>query len=133
MLKRVGAFDQIPENDILKRIENLKTLMSEKNIDCAIIVQNIDRFYFSGTMQKGTLIIPVDSEPLLFIEKGFERAKIETHLTITPIKNDREIRHILNDKKISLGMVGLELDVLPVSVFERMKKIIGFKNSILQF
>ncbi len=130
MLKRVGAFDQIPENDILKRIENLKTLISEKNIDCAIIVQNIDKFYFTGTMQKGTLVIPADSEPLLFIEKGFERAKMETPLAITPIRNDREMRHILNDRGVSLDMVGLELDVLPVSIFERMKKIIGFNNYI---
>jgi hypothetical protein len=32
-------------------------------------------------MQKGVLVIPVDNEPLFFIEKGTERAKMETPLS----------------------------------------------------
>jgi Xaa-Pro dipeptidase len=128
MLKHVGAFDQIPEQDLLNRIEGLKDLMSKNHIDFALIFQNVDRFYFTGTMQKGILVIPVDGEPLLFIEKGFERAKLETPLTITPIKNDKEIREVLNNKVILHGTMGLEMDVLPMSLFERLKRVIGFNN-----
>ncbi len=128
MLQEIGAFDVIPTQDLLNRIDGLKRQMAEVHIDFALLYQNVDRFYFSGTMQKGMVVIPSDGEPLLFIEKSKERAKMETPLTITPVKNDKEVHEILANKGILKGIAGLELDVLPVSVFERLKRVIGFNR-----
>jgi Xaa-Pro dipeptidase len=130
ILKHAGTFDQVPEQDLRTRVENLKKLMAENHIDFALLYQNVDKFYLAGTMQNGVLVIPVEGEPLLFIEKGLERAQMETPMTITPIKNDKEIRKILDDKHILRGTAGLELDVLPVSLFERFKRIIGFDHYV---
>lgn len=120
------VFDQVPKQDLLKRIDGLRNLMTEEHVDFALLFENVDKFYFSGTMQKGILVIPMHGEPLLFIEKGTERARVETPFAITPVKNHREIRAILKDKGILEGIGGLELDVLPVSLFERLKRSIGF-------
>jgi Xaa-Pro aminopeptidase len=86
----------------------------------------VDRFYFSGTMQKGILVVPLDQDPLIFVEKGMERGVIETPMAVTPIKNNKEIKKILSDKHILKGKAGLELDIVPVSIFERLKRVIGF-------
>jgi Xaa-Pro aminopeptidase len=126
LLRQVGAFDPAPKGDLLQRIDNLRQLMAEAGIHFALIIQNVDRFYFSGTMQKGILVVPLDEEPLIFVEKGMERAVMETPLAITTIKNDKEIKKILSDKHILKGKVGMELDVVPVSIFERLKRVIGF-------
>jgi Xaa-Pro dipeptidase len=126
MLEKVGAFDRIPKQELLNRIDGLKGLMARARLDYALIFEKMDRFYFSGTAQKGTLVIPVDKEPLFFIEKGTERAHMETPLAITPVRNDRELAQILADKGITRGTAGLELDVLPVSTFQRLKGLIGF-------
>jgi Xaa-Pro aminopeptidase len=126
MIEDVWVFDRVPEQDLQKRIEGMKRLMAKSHIDLAIIFQNVDRFYFTGTIQKGILVVPVDREPLLFVEKSVERAKTETPLDIIPIKNDKEIRKILDHNGLLSGRAGLELDVLPVSTFERLKKVIGF-------
>lgn len=126
MFSHIGAFDKIPKEDLLRRLNGLRGLMADAGIHFALIFQNVDRFYFTGTMQKGTLVVPLDHEPLLFIEKGAERAAMETPLPITPVKNDKQIRGILHDKGILKGKAGLELDVLPVSVFERLKRVVGF-------
>ena len=128
MIEHVWVFDKIPKEDIYGRIDGLKLLMAKNHIDFGIIFQNVDRFYFTGSMQKGILVIPVDKEPLFFIEKSIERAKIETPLDIIPIKNDKEIRKVLDHNGLLSGRAGLELDVLPVSTFERLKKVLGFER-----
>jgi Xaa-Pro dipeptidase len=128
LLRQVGAFDPVPKDDLLQRINNLRQLMAKAGIHFALILQNVDRFYFSGTMQKGILVVPLDQDPLIFVEKGMERAVMETPLEVTPIKNDKEIKKILVDKHILKGKAGLELDVVPISIFERLKRVIGFER-----
>jgi Xaa-Pro dipeptidase len=126
LLRKVGAFDPVPRDDLLERINGLRRRMADAGIDFALLVQNVDCFYFAGTMQKGMLVVPLDQDPLIFVEKGTERAVMETPLELTPIKNDKEIKKILIDKHILKGTAGLEFDVLPLSIFERLKRVIGF-------
>jgi Xaa-Pro aminopeptidase len=126
MLEQVGAFEQVPKQDLLNRIAGLKNLMAAAKMDFALIWENVDRFYFTGTMQKGILIVPLDKEPLFFIEQSAERAKTETPLDFISVKNDKEIGEMLGNKGILKGTAGLELDVLPVATFERLKRVIGF-------
>jgi Xaa-Pro aminopeptidase len=128
MIKRVGAFDVIPEEDLEKGIGGLKRLMAEAGIDFAVIVENVDKFYFTGTVQPGVLVMPAEGNPMLFIKKGSERAQAETTLAITPVKSDTEIGEILGRTGISKGTAGLELDVVPVSLFERLKGLIQFNR-----
>ncbi len=111
MLEKVGAFDPVPKEELHRRIESLRRLMASSGIDFALIIQNVDSYYFVGTMQKGMLVVPLDQDPLIFVEKGAERAAMETPLEFTPIKNDKEIRKILSDKRILKGTAGLELEM----------------------
>jgi Xaa-Pro dipeptidase len=126
MMDQAGAFDPVPKEELLKRIDGLKGLMAKSGIDFGIICQNADKFYFTGTVQKSMLVIPLHGDPLFFIEKSIERGRLESPLQITPIKNDKDIHQILLGKGILNGTAGLELDVIPVSTFERMKRVIGF-------
>ena len=84
MIKRVGAYDIIPEEDLRMRIKGLKRLMAEGR----------DRFFgdrgergqilFYGDHAAGHTVVPADEDPLLFIKKGTERARAETTLAVTP-------------------------------------------------
>ncbi len=114
----------------MRRIDGLKRNMAEAGIDFCVILQNVDMFYFTGTVQKGVLVVPVDRDPIFFVEKSVERARLETPLVVTPIENDKAIKEILRRKKITKGTGGMELDVVPVSVFERFKRIIGFETFV---
>jgi Xaa-Pro dipeptidase len=126
MIAQVGAFDPVSEEELLKRIDGLRRLMAKGSIDFGIIFQNVDKFYFTGTTQKGMLVIPLVGEPLLFVEKSIERARMESPLHIVPIKSDKEIHKVLHHKGLLDGIAGLELDVLPVATFERLKRVVGF-------
>lgn len=52
MLAEIGAFDPIEKKELLERIDRLKAMMAERGIDFAVIMQNVDLFYFTGTTQK---------------------------------------------------------------------------------
>lgn len=130
MLKNLNKCDLTPESEIKSRINSLQKRMTENNIDFAVILQNVDMFYFTGTLQKGALFVPAQGELLLFIEKTMERALYETPLNIISIKKDKDVKAFLEDKNVLKGRGAMEFDVLPVSVFERWKKILEFENFV---
>jgi len=127
-IEQVRAFDQVSKEELLKRIDGLKRLMVKDRIDFGVVFENVDKFYFTGTIQKGMLVIPVAGDPLFFVEKSIERARLESPLDIVPIKSDKEIHKILQDRGLLDGTAGLELDVIPVSTFERLRRIVGFNR-----
>ncbi|MDD5008965.1 MAG: aminopeptidase P family N-terminal domain-containing protein, partial [Syntrophorhabdaceae bacterium] len=130
MLKSLNVGELTPKDEIHARINKLKAKMEEQGIALAIILQNVDLFYLTGTMQKSVLAVSVDRDPVFFVEKSLQRAAEETPLEITPIKRDKDIRDILSDLGMLRGRCGMELDVLPVTVFERWKNILGYDNVV---
>jgi Xaa-Pro dipeptidase len=125
MLESLNRCDLTPKEEVDRRIGELKKRMVENHIDFVVILQHVDLFYFTGTMQKGSLFIPVDDDPVLFIERTMERALYETPLPITPIKKDKDVKDVLAAKGLLKGKGALELDVLPVALFERWKGFLG--------
>lgn len=130
MLKSLNVAELTPKEEIQGRISKLREKMGKQGIALSIILQNVDLFYFTGTLQRGVLAVSADRDPVFFVEKSLARAMEETPLEITPIKKDKDIKDILS----SLGMLhercGMELDVLPVLVFERWKNILGYDNIV---
>jgi len=130
MYKSLSICDFTPKEEIETRLEGLRKRMALEDISFTVILQNVDLFYFTGTVQKGVLIVPADQPPFFFVEKSMYRAGMESPLEIIPIKKDKDIGSILSDKNIIRGRGGMELDVLPVTLFERWKSILGHDNFV---
>ncbi|HEX3001872.1 MAG TPA: Xaa-Pro peptidase family protein [Methanoregula sp.] len=128
MLTQLGACELTPKEELQGRIGNLKRLMSASGIDFAVIMQNADLLYFTGSMQKGTFVIPLEGEPIFFVQRSIERAQMETSIQVTGVKTDKDTAKMLRDKGILKGRGGMEFDVVPVSVFERLKGLLGFDD-----
>ena len=128
MYKSLNICDFTPKKEIETRIEALKNKMVRENISFAVILQNVDLFYFTGTIQKGVLIVPADQPALFFVEKSLYRAGIESPLEIIPIKKDKDVGDILRAKGLIKGKCGMEFDVIPVVLFERWKSILDYDN-----
>jgi Xaa-Pro dipeptidase len=119
---------RVPEKEIQNRIERLKKHLRAHGIDCALIQQNVDKFYFTGTFQDGVLLLTGDGDVALFIRRSLERARKESPLhCIHGYKSIREIYEYLRDRGFKTGTLGLEMDVLPSGIFQRIKSI--FSNS----
>lgn len=114
----------VPSSEIETRISKLQQSLKKSDLDAVIIVQKIDLYYFSGTLQQGILFVPQDGKPLLFVKRDFERARKESSLkNIYEIKSLKDISSIIDKDSPKLNKIGLELDILPVSYFNKLLEI----------
>ena len=120
-----GTFDLTPAEEIKTRIGKLQEKMKEKGIDLALILQNADLFYFTGTVQRGYLCIPQHGEPRFFVQKYYNRAVQESPLQCIKVKGMKALPNLLRDHGITGKQLGLELDVVPVSLFDRIRGLFG--------
>ena len=114
-----------PATELTKRSLALQGLLRQQGLDAAVLVQNSDLFYFTGSIQQGIYYLPVDGEPVYLVRKDFGRARMESGLkNVLPLKGLRQLFDQLRDIGISLPRkVGLELDVLPVVQFQKYQKL----------
>jgi Xaa-Pro aminopeptidase len=114
-----------PKTELEHRIAKLQQHLKTKSIDAGLILQNVDLFYFSGTIQQAHLYVPADGEPLLMVRKSFERASAESALDhIVRLSSPGNIPAILKRNGYPLPKtLGLELDVLPFNFFLNYQEI----------
>lgn len=118
------------EKEIASRIKKLSELLQENNIDIALIIQNTDVYYYSGTIPSGVLIISNEGKVIFAIRKGYERAKEESPIddeSILEVSGLSKLPQILSEREIKFSNIGIEMDVLPVEMFFRLQKT--FKDS----
>jgi Xaa-Pro dipeptidase len=115
----------VPEKELNQRIDNIQELLSKGGLNGCLIMQNVDLFYFSGTMQDSILFIPTSGSPLLMVRKSFERAQNESKLkNIIGFKIFDEIPSLMQDFGFKdISKLGLEYDVLPVKIYLKFIKL----------
>ncbi len=114
-----------PKKEIADRVSRLQEEMTSENHDGVMILQQADKFYFSGTVQNGVIYIPQDGKPVFMVRKSLDRAQDESELdTIVPFKSYSQIPGILKEHGFeSSQKIGLELDVMPVAIFRKLQGV----------
>ncbi|MFQ6078417.1 MAG: aminopeptidase P family N-terminal domain-containing protein [Thermodesulfobacteriota bacterium] len=105
-----------PEEELKSRIQRFQGSLRAQGVDGALICQNVDLFYFAGTIQESFLFIPQEGEPTLMVKKSYARAMRESALsTIIFLEKARHIPGVLRDGGFNhIGTIGLEIDELPL-------------------
>lgn len=118
-----------PEAEIETRIAGLQRILVHKGLDAALILQRVDLFYFSGTLQQASLYVPAAGEPLLLVNKTLARAKAESCIgRILALASAKRIPDELKQSGISRPKrIGFELDVLPANLYFSYRDI--FKDA----
>jgi len=100
---------------------------SRRSLDGALILQNTDLFYFSGTIQQSHLYIPVEGQPLLMARKSLARARQESALdNVVPLSSPRQLPALWQEHGYARPRrLGMELDVLPTNLFFAYQDILG--------
>ena len=114
-----------PKSELDSRIAKLQDYLIKSDIDAALIIQRVDLFYFSGTIQQANLYIPAQGEPILLAVKSTPRARAESAIErMVTIKSPRNIPEMLKQNGYDLpGCLGLELDVLPANLYFTYQRI----------
>src|SRR2546427_49962 len=60
--------EYIPKEELERRWHRVRRFM---DCDALVILQNVDQYYLTGTMQTGVLWFPREGEPLLAIKESY--------------------------------------------------------------
>ena len=114
-----------PKTEIDNRIEKFQRQLLQNGIEGALILQNTDLFYFSGTIQQSHLYIPAQGRPLLMVRKSLERARDESPLsTIIPLNSPKQLMALIRENGLKPpSVMGMELDVLPANNYFSYRKL----------
>lgn len=114
-----------PLAELTVRSDKLQAAMREQQIDAAILVQNSDLFYFTGSIQRGIYYLPAEGEPIYFVFRDHGRARMESGLYhVVSLDRLGSLPEKLGSYGLSVpGRIGLEFDVLPVSEADRYGRI----------
>lgn len=110
----------VPGAEIAGRLVALQGLLSENGVDAAVIRQNADLYYFTGTVQDAHLVVPASGVPALLVRRSLERAESQTPLRpITPLRSMKELAPAVFEAcgTSRPERIGMELDVLPANSF----------------
>lgn len=112
------------EQEIARRVRAFQELMQENEIDGALLVQNADQIYFTGTCQQAHLYVPADGQPLYMVRRDVERAANDARgCTVVSLRSFREIKEIIIASGLPLPKrLGLEFDVLPLAYYRQYEK-----------
>ncbi len=111
---------QIPTSEATIRTNSIKTLMQEQGIDAILISDNANKFYVSGRVYNGYTYIPSNGDAIHFIRRpiGLSGENVEY---IHKLENIAEI--LISEGQELPHSLGLELDLAPYSVVQRIAKI----------
>jgi hypothetical protein len=103
MLKTLNTADLTPKEEVTARIDKLRKGMVEKGIELAVILQNVDIFYFTERLQRGSSWCRAEQGPD-FRRKEHLSRRMRHPLDVIPIKRDKEVKDILAEKKMLTEM-----------------------------
>ncbi|SDY75598.1 Xaa-Pro peptidase family protein [Thermoactinomyces sp. DSM 45892] len=114
---------RVPKSEIEQRIHRLQSYLQEHGIDGVLLAQNVDLYYFTGTMQNALCYIPREGEPVLYVKKSVARAEFEAHVEVQPLGRLRELGAVLTKRYGVIHKMGFELDVLPYTTAHFYQKL----------
>lgn len=123
----------IPVQLIRERIERLQHAMADAEIAGFLLTQNVDIYYFTGSMQNGYAFIPAQGEPAFYVKRSVERAKLESGIRVIELGAFRQFRETLNSQYPELFgsaahqgiQIAADLDVLPTQIYLKLIQLLG--------
>lgn len=113
------------DKELLNRLERFKIIMSEidPNWELVVLMDKINIYYFTGTIQNGALAIPRVGDAIFYVRRSFERAKDESSFAhIVPFKSFKEL-------KLGSGSVlHCDTERITLAHFSRFEKYFNFSS-----
>lgn len=94
----------------------------------ALFVSKVNLYYFTGSMQEGLLLIPREGDAVFWVRRDFSRARDESAFPhIRPMESYRDAAAGAPKGPLPAH---LETEVVPLAMFQRMKKAFGFAEAL---
>ncbi len=121
-------YNKVPFSELENRLKKFRAIMDVQNPDweMAALFSKINLYYLTGTMQEGMLIIPRDSEAVLWIRRSYERAVNESLFPlIKPMDSFKDAAAAYPEMPAS---VHIETEFIPIAFLQRFQKYFAIRN-----
>ena len=116
-------YNLVPAGEISQRVTRLQRRLQETSIDGALILDPVNMYYYTGTMQQGVVFVPAAGEPVFLVRRSYERAQLETPLQrVVPLKGFSQLQATLADLGLRTNLLGVAEATLSVAVFKTLAK-----------
>jgi Xaa-Pro aminopeptidase len=116
-------YNLVPAQEISQRGSRLQHRLQEGPLDGALILDPLNMYYYTGTMQQGVVFVPTEGEPVFLVRRSYERALRETPLKrVFPLKGFSQLQATLADLGLQTNILGVAETTLAVSVFKTLAK-----------
>lgn len=119
---------KLTKYELEMRLNNFCAAMdiSHPSWNTAVIVNKVNQYYFTGTVQDGILFIKNDRNYAYFVRKSFDRAVSESPLeNIYPMRSYRDASEKIGN---TCGNAFIEGEVMPVAMLERIRRHFDFQT-----
>lgn len=125
------SYNLVTPEEIFGRISRLQKGLGRASLSGAVIIDGINMFYYTGTLQNGLLFVPAEWEAIFFIRRSFELAEKETPLrTLVRLKSFAEIPEGLKAHGHHVARLGLDEATVQVSMFKKLSG--AFRESVFE-
>jgi len=131
--------NQLTLQELLQRREKFTALMTSRfpHWNSAVIMESVNKYYFTGTIQDGVLVIRRDGSLVYGVRRSLERALEETLLPKQELVGISTYRDLAQTLGGNLGQVYVEGDTMPVVTRDRLAKYftmdtVGFLDAVVR-
>jgi Xaa-Pro aminopeptidase len=111
------------------RRSRLQAALVENGLDGFLLTQNVDLYYFTGSMQNGYAFVPAIGEAIFYVRRSVSRACEEATCVVKALGSFRDFEQtLLQDFPYLVGIpfakIATEFDVLPVQIYHRLQSVL---------
>ncbi len=121
-------YNKVPFSELENRLKKFRAIMDTQNPgwEMAALFSKINLYYLTGTMQEGMLLIPRDSEAVLWIRRSYERAVNESLFPlIKPMDSFKDAAAAYPKMPSSIH---IETEFIPIAFLQRFQKHFAIRN-----
>ncbi len=125
------TYTLVPPDEIFDRISRLQQELGKSSVNGTVIVDGINIFYYTGTIQNGVLFVPDEGQAVFLIHRSLERAEKESPLkTLVPLKSFGQLEDELKKFGYETTRLGVDETTVPVSIFRKVSK--GLPHTVFE-
>jgi Xaa-Pro aminopeptidase len=98
-------------------VAKVQARMAEAEIDLLWIAHAADRFYLSGSMQDGVLLVPIEGAAVFHVRKSLERARAESRVNVEGYPGREALAETARAMLGAVRRIGLAMDVTPAATY----------------
>ncbi len=121
---------QPDKNEILSRIKKFYETMNAANPDwdTALIINNVNQYYFTGTMQDAVLVLKRSGEYIYFVRKSFDRALEQALIEKGRVRQMASYKDIADALGADLKNTYIEEETVPYAMLLRLQKYLNISK-----